>query len=85
MKTNAQLDEAGRLTLPEEVRQALGLTNAMSVQIELVNNAAIIIAPVPSEPELVRRGKRWVYAGKLPKDWDSAEAVRQQREDRINR
>jgi len=57
----------------------------MSVNVEVVDNAARITAPEPVNRAVVRKRGRLVYAGPLPADWDSGEAVWRMRERRLRR
>ena len=57
----------------------------MSVNVEVVDNAARITAPEPVSRAVVRKRGRLVYAGPLPADWDSGEAVWRMRERRLGR
>ena len=75
MKTTITMDDAGRLVLPKEIREALGVAGRATLQAEVVDGAVQIGLPEAAGP-LQRRGKRLVYGGKLPEGWDSGEALR---------
>ncbi|WP_404785488.1 hypothetical protein [Altericista sp. CCNU0014] len=49
------IDNAGKLEIPLEVRQQLGLTAAQSLTLE-VTNGCIILQPVGSKPTVHRHG-----------------------------
>lgn len=83
MKTTVMVDEVGRLVLPKPVREAIGIFGRMSVNIEVVSGTAQISAPERPSGAVARRRGRTVYAGPLPPDWDSGEAVSRIRERRI--
>jgi bifunctional DNA-binding transcriptional regulator/antitoxin component of YhaV-PrlF toxin-antitoxin module len=83
MKTTVTVDEVGRLVLPKEIREAIGVFGRTSVQVEVVDNAARISAPESAPGPMTRKGKRTVYSGPLPKDWDSGEAVLKARERKL--
>ena len=85
MKAKVVIDNVGRLVLPKEIREAIGVFGRMSVQVELVDNGARITAPDTGPSSVERRGKRTVYGGPLPDNWDSGEAVLKQRERRVRR
>jgi bifunctional DNA-binding transcriptional regulator/antitoxin component of YhaV-PrlF toxin-antitoxin module len=85
MRANVTVDEVGRLVLPKEVREAIGVFGRTSVQIEVVDNAALITAPVPANRAVSRKKGRLVYSGPLPENWDSGEAVVQMRARRVRR
>jgi bifunctional DNA-binding transcriptional regulator/antitoxin component of YhaV-PrlF toxin-antitoxin module len=85
MKTSVMVDEVGRLVLPKEIREAIGVFGKMSVHVEVVNNSAQISAPEVVSGPVERKGKRMVFGGALPENWDSGEAVLKARELRIRR
>ncbi len=85
MKTNVTVDDVGRMVLPKDIREAIGVSGRTVVKIEVVGNAAYITAPEPSARAIARKGGRLVYTGSLPESWDSGEAVRQMRERRLRR
>ena len=85
MKASIIVDEVGRLVLPKEIREAIGVFGRTSVQIEVVDNTARISTPDTTPAPLKRKGKRLVYGGALPKDWNSGEAVLNIREQRLRR
>jgi bifunctional DNA-binding transcriptional regulator/antitoxin component of YhaV-PrlF toxin-antitoxin module len=85
MKTLVVVDEVGRLVLPKEIREAIGVFGRMSLQVEVVDNAARISAPEEPHAPLKRKGKRMVYGGTLPDNWESGGAVLKMRERRVRR
>jgi len=85
MKLSVVVDEVGRLVLPKSVREAIGIAGRMSVNIEVVSGAAQISAPEHARGPVARRRGRTVYAGPLPADWDSGEAVSRMRQRRIRK
>jgi bifunctional DNA-binding transcriptional regulator/antitoxin component of YhaV-PrlF toxin-antitoxin module len=85
MKVTVMVDEVGRLVLPKEVREAIGVFGRMSVRVEVVDNAALITAPEAASCSVERKGKRMVHRGTLPDNWDSGEAVLKARERRVRR
>jgi bifunctional DNA-binding transcriptional regulator/antitoxin component of YhaV-PrlF toxin-antitoxin module len=85
MKTNVLIDEVGRLVLPKTVRDAVGIVGRMTVAVEVVGGVAQISPPPPPSGPIKRKGGRLVYAGTLPRDWDSGEAVSRMREGRTRR
>ena len=85
MKATITVDEAGRLVLPKEIREAVGLSGRTAVNVEVVGQAVRLTVPeLPSGP-VARKGGRLVYAGQLPENWDSGEAVLKLRERRLRR
>ena len=85
MKAVVLVDEVGRLVLPKEIREAIGVFGRMPVQVEVVDNTARISAREESHGPARRKGKRLVYGGTLPENWDSGEAVLKMRERRVRR
>jgi bifunctional DNA-binding transcriptional regulator/antitoxin component of YhaV-PrlF toxin-antitoxin module len=85
MKTNVLIDEVGRLVLPKSVRDAVGIMGRMTVSVEVVGGTAQISAPPSPGGPVKRKGGRMVYAGALPRDWDSGEAVSRVRQGRTRR
>jgi hypothetical protein len=75
MKRNVVVDEVGRLVLPKEIREAIGVFGRTSVQVEVVNNIAQLSAVEMTDGTLEHKGKRTVFGGALPENWDSGEAV----------
>jgi antitoxin component of MazEF toxin-antitoxin module len=49
------IDNAGKLEIPLEIRQQLGLTASQSLNLE-VTNGCIILQPVAKEPNVHRHG-----------------------------
>jgi bifunctional DNA-binding transcriptional regulator/antitoxin component of YhaV-PrlF toxin-antitoxin module len=82
MKALVVVDEVGRLVLPKEIREAIGVFGRMAVEVEVVNNAARISAPEETSGAVSRKGRRTVYGGTLPENWESGEAVLKIREQR---
>ena len=85
MKTSVTVDEVGRLVLPKNVREAIGVFGRMSVTVEVVDKTARITAPEPPAGAVSRKRGRLVFAGPLPDEWDSGEAVLRARERRLRR
>lgn len=85
MKTSISMDKVGRLVLPKSIREALGIEGCIVLNVEVVDNAALITAPAPSGGVTARKRGRLVYAGPLPKNWDSGEAVTAMRQRRTRR
>jgi bifunctional DNA-binding transcriptional regulator/antitoxin component of YhaV-PrlF toxin-antitoxin module len=85
MKTSVVVDEVGRLVLPKDIREAIGVFGRMPVNIEVVGQTACITAPEQQKGAVSRKRGRLVYAGSLPENWDSGEAVLKMRERRVRR
>jgi bifunctional DNA-binding transcriptional regulator/antitoxin component of YhaV-PrlF toxin-antitoxin module len=85
MKTTVMVDKVGRMVLPKPIREAIGISGAMSVNIEVVSGTAQISALDCGSGTVARRRGRTVYTGPLPSEWDSGEAVSRMRERRIQK
>lgn len=84
MKTTIIVDEVGRIVLPKEIREAIGVSGRAALQAEVVNGTVQISVP-EAAGSMQRRGKRRVYAGKLPQDWESGQAVLKARARQLRR
>ena len=85
MKTSVTVDEVGRLVLPKNIREAIGVFGRTSLNVEVVDNSVRLSAPEPSAGDVVRKRGRLVYAGLVPANWDSGQAVLEMRERRLRR
>jgi AbrB family looped-hinge helix DNA binding protein len=85
MKATVTVDEVGRMVLPKEIREAIGVSGRTTVRIEVVDRAALISAPDPAARETGHKRGRLVYTGSVPENWDSGEAVLKMRERRLRR
>jgi bifunctional DNA-binding transcriptional regulator/antitoxin component of YhaV-PrlF toxin-antitoxin module len=85
MKASVMVDAVGRLVLPKNIREAIGIVGRTCVNIEVVDNGARITTPERTGSPVARKRGRLVSTGTLPDDWDSGEAVLRQRERRLGR
>ncbi|WP_310415407.1 AbrB/MazE/SpoVT family DNA-binding domain-containing protein [Chamaesiphon sp. OTE_8_metabat_110] len=53
--TAITIDTTGRLEIPLEIRQQLGITIAQSLSLEVVNGC-IVLQPLRQEPQIRRQG-----------------------------
>lgn len=83
MRATITVDKVGRLVLPKNIREAIGVFGRTAVDVEVVGHAARITAPVRKAGGLSRKRGRLVYSGSLPQDWESGQAVLNQRERRL--
>lgn len=67
----ATMDERGRVALPQEVRDDLGLKPGMVLKIE-EREGGILLKPLEETPHLVYEGSVLVYTGELQGDIESA-------------
>ena len=84
MKTTIVVDEVGRIVLPKNIREAIGVSGRAVLEMEVVNGT-VQISPPERRGSLEQRGHRRVFAGMLPEDWDSGEAVLKARARRAQR
>jgi len=77
-----QIDRAGRIVVPKQVRENLGLKPGTSLRLE-ERADSIILRKIDHQPALIEVEGFLVHTGKLPMgyDWDSL--VEQEREERI--
>jgi bifunctional DNA-binding transcriptional regulator/antitoxin component of YhaV-PrlF toxin-antitoxin module len=85
MSVSLSVDEVGRLVLPKPVREALGIRGRARLKLEIVGEMAQLSREGNAAGPLRRRGGRLVFAGELPSDWDSGEAVQKMRAQRLKR
>lgn len=78
MKTT--LDHLGRIALPQQVREGLGLTPGAILEIEERENR-IVLTPVFDEDALVTKDGVLVFTGELEED--PALAIQRDREERF--
>jgi hypothetical protein len=85
MKASVTVDEVGRLVLPKEIREAIGVVGRTSVTIEVVGQTAQITAPERPGGSVARKRGRLVFSGPVPDGWDSGDAVLRMRERRLRK
>jgi bifunctional DNA-binding transcriptional regulator/antitoxin component of YhaV-PrlF toxin-antitoxin module len=78
--TAITIDTTGRLEIPLEIRQQLGITIAQSLSLEVVNGC-IILQPIGQAPQVRRQGTALVVETPLLGNLDSL--VDDLREERI--
>lgn len=85
MSVSLTVDEVGRIVLPKPVREALGIRGRARLKVEVVGEMAQLSRESSAVGPVRRRGGRLVFAGALPAEWDSAEAVHKTRVQRLKR
>ena len=69
-------DEAGRITIPEELRTRLGLKPGMILSAEESRcGITFKVLPEANDPLLVREGNVLVYKGEVDTDFDPVEFI----------
>ena len=75
----AVLDKFGRIVIPKEIRDALGLRPGSTFFIE-ENNQEILLKPIEETPHLKNVGGWLVFAGEIQGDFSRiVESVREER------
>lgn len=85
MSVSLTVDEVGRIVLPKPVREALGISGRARLKVEVVGETAQLSCESNTAGPVRRRGGRLVFAGELPSDWQSGEAVQKMRAQRLKR
>jgi len=85
-----KLDDYGRIVIPKEVRDKLGIESGSSLEIRVeregVNEGAITLRPKGQEPTLQQKGELLVHSGTLTeKDFDVVEQIRSGRRERARK
>ena len=78
------MDKAGRVVLPKSVRDRFGLREGSDLEI-IEAPEGILLKPTEREPPMINKGGLWVHTAKLPPGFDIAQAIRDDREDRIRK
>ena len=78
-----QIDRAGRIVVPKQVREHLGLKPGSSLRLE-ERPDAIILHKVDHHPTLAEEDGLLVHTGKLPAGYDWNSLVERDREERIS-
>ena len=79
-----KIDKAGRVVLPKPVRTRLGLRAGSDLELQETAEG-ILLKPTEHEPSMVQVDGVWVYTGKVPPGWDSVQAIKDDREERIRK
>jgi len=85
MSVSLSVDEVGRMVLPKPVREALGISGRTRLKLEVVGDVAQLSRAAEGAGPVKRRGRRLIFAGSLPDDWDSGAAVGRMRVQRLKR
>jgi AbrB family looped-hinge helix DNA binding protein len=78
----AILDELGRIQIPREVRDDLGLSTGAILEIQGLSGG-ILLKPLPTNPPLSHEGGVLVYGGDLLEDPE--QTIREDREARARK
>ena len=72
------------MILPKPVRDRLGLREGSVLEV-VETEDGLVLKPIQSSPSMVMKQGLWVHTGKLPPGFDTAQAIREDREDRIRK
>lgn len=79
------IDKAGRVVLPKEIRDRMGLPAGTEFEV-IEEKDRIILKPVEKQPKLVRKGSFLVFVSdESPKNVDIVGLIKKDREDRIRK
>jgi len=79
-----KIDRAGRVVLPKPIRDRLGLHEGSDLEIQETLEG-LTLRPTERQPSMVKEHGLWVHTGKLPPGFDTVQAIREDREDRIRK
>ncbi len=78
------MDKAGRVILPKPLRDRLGLHAGSDLEIQETPEG-LTLKSAERQPSMVKEHGLWVHTGKLPREFDIVQAIRDDREDRIRK
>jgi len=77
-----KIDKAGRVILPQPVRDRLGLREGSDLEVEETPEG-VILKSVETRPSTIKKQGLWVHTGKVC--FDGLQAARDDREERIGK
>jgi AbrB family looped-hinge helix DNA binding protein len=84
----AKIDDYGRIVIPKEVRDRLGIESGSSLEIRVdkEEGGAITLRPKGQKPALQQKGELLVHSGTLTEeDFDVVEQLRSERRQRAQK
>lgn len=78
------IDKAGRVVLPKEIRDRMGLPAGTEFEV-IEEQDRIILKPVEKEIKLVRKGSVLVVVPEVSPDVDIRQLIKKEREERIRK
>lgn len=84
----AKIDDYGRIVIPKEVRDKLGIESGTSLEIRVdgKEEGAITLRPKGQKPALQQKGELLVHSGKLTEaDFDMVDQLRTERRQRARK
>jgi AbrB family looped-hinge helix DNA binding protein len=79
-----RFDKAGRVILPKPVRDRLGLRGGSGLEMSETPDV-VLPKPLDQEPLMIKQRGLWVQTGRIPAGLDIVQAVRDDREARIQK
>lgn len=79
-----RMDKAGRVVLPKPLRDRLGLRDGSDLEVEETGDG-IVLKPLGERPALIKKDGLWVHTGRVPPGFDTLQAIRDEREERIRK
>lgn len=79
-----KLDNFGRIVVPKEIRERLGLRAGTDLDISETSEG-LLIKPAHPQPPLAKEGRFLVHTGKLPRGYDILRVVEDDRDDRMRK
>ncbi len=76
-----KIDSAGRITLPKQIRDQLGLSCGGDLDL-IETNDGLTLRSVEHRPSLIRKGNFLVHTGELPQGYDILAATANDRGER---
>jgi len=79
-----KVDKAGRVILPKQLRDRLGLRAGSDLEIQEIPEG-VVLKPAGRRPSLVRKGSFLVHTGEIPAGYDIVKAIDEDREERMRK
>jgi AbrB family looped-hinge helix DNA binding protein len=87
MSYTISMDKAGRIVIPKEVRERIGADETTKFDLDILLDR-IELKPAPPMPsaksKIIQKGKAWVIVGTGQPRMSVVEAIRQDREERMD-
>lgn len=72
------------MVLPKPIRDRLGLRAGSDLEIEETVDG-VTLKPAARRSPMIKKQRLWVHTGKVPAGFDTVQAIRDDREDRIRK
>lgn len=81
----AKIDEAGRVILPESIRDRLGVAAGSDLEVQETPEGVLLRRSESRSSVVKDELGLWVYTGELPPGFDLRRAIEEDREDRMRK